>query len=521
MAITDYGAVFEPVAPSPVEMFLGFQQLGAQKAALKAKKELSAAEKQKQADEAFQKAMKPLEDMKVNTGYTDPNPDAMVNSMVKDTTTEAQKMYAAGKPDAEVRAYLSGKMRDISSMHNWFVNSRKSLEDQLATIKPADGIDVNRLRDLATLDMLYVDDGNGGKRLRKPSEIEDVNGLLPKVMSRHADKLIVNNKAGLYNMPEDGVFSEDMKLLRMGDGRLKYGKASASYNKLYQDVVKTGDYDVKIVTRAEPIVMNGEPVLGKDGQPVMGLPQEAYLDFISNPGRMIEVEKEVLSRMRDERAKVKADAMKQAGEQMDRLYGMSLSKMPSGRRLKLQREIANNIESDMQQPNEEVIRQQVAYDLADKYIAKKGVKRDEIRDPSVRNTTVVNVQAKEPVPYQDVYQQISDIADQNNGYVPFVNMPSETQAYILKMANNVARKNPKNDKDQFTQADVFISKDKDGNLYLYNNATKKVISPITREFINSAFNNSVQQKKEILKDQKKPEPAPKKETKSKWDKYAD
>lgn len=468
--ITPFGAIFEPNVPSPMETYAYFKDQKNQDTALAIQKKLAAAKAEKDADEAYQKEIKPLTDFKTNTGYTNPEPDALVNQKIKDIQAAAEKMYRTeGKSVSDVGLFINNSLRDVNSTHNWYKNAREALDKQLETIKEKDGVDVNKIRELGTLELLYVDDGKGGKRLRTANEMEDVSGILPKILSKHADKLTVKNEATLFNMPDDGVYDQEHTKLKTADGRIVKGTASAVFNKLYQDVIKTDDNDVKIITKAIPAEKNGNPVLNSKGRPVMVLPPEAYIDFISNPGRMVKVEQLTKKKMEEENKKMEIDALSAANDQLALRYGMSLKSIPAAKRLKMAKDLAGQLLSIQDKPDEEVVRQQAAFELADTYIAKKGVKVNPDKIPirvSVGGSGGGSTKPTEETVFVNAYKELEDGLGPNGkgALSDFENAVAPILDYVRKVAGKKPSKLIGQAPQEFDVFDINVYS-KDGGLY--------------------------------------------------------
>jgi hypothetical protein len=504
MAITPFGAVFDNNIPSPMESYVYFNTLKQKQEDKKLQQKILDAKAAQEADENYQKAIKPLTEFKVNTGYADPRPDLVLTEKVKSIQQQAADMYKNKKSTAEVGQFIQNSLLDLNNQHNWYKNARETYDQQLATIKPTDGLDVNKLRELGTLEMLYTDDGKGGKRFRQPNETMDVNNLVTKVLSKHADKINVNNKAALFNMPEDSDYSEDLKKLLTGDGRVVYGNASGRYNKLYQEVKQLPNHDVAVTTRAVPAERNGEVITGKDGKPVMILPQEAYIDFISNPGRMVEVEKEVKKQIAQEKQELEYEATRKAGKELDLIYGSKLKEMPAAQRLALQKKTKQDFLTAADEPDEELIRQRAAYQLADKYIAKRGIKRNEIRDPSIRHTTVVNMKEKEEPVINNVFDKISDIAkDRKGGRIELNELGPTENEIIMGYIHKAEKKQSFGKTDDYMASEVSISVDDGGDMSIIRNSDGKRLMKLDRVAVNRKANSGSQKVVEqVLKDDK-------------------
>jgi hypothetical protein len=409
MAITPYGATLENNLPSPWEIYSDSRTNRARNEAIAGQGRMAKIKEMEAANKAYDEATKPLNQFKANTGYADPKPNLILNQQAQELQKKAAEMYKSGKDPKEIEIFIQNSVRDLDSQHNWYKDARESLDKQLQTIKSGDGIDVNKLRELAITDLLYVDDGKGGKRQRTAAEMEDVGGLLPKVMRKYAEAIPITDKAGLYNFKDDAAYGQDLKKVLTGDGRVVYGNASGNYNSLYQEVQQGKDFGVNVKTRAVDAEKNGEVITDKKGNTIKVLPTEAYLDFVSAPGRMIEVEKETRKRVKEERGQSEFEAMREAGNELSSMYGSKWREMPAAKRLSLQRNLQKQILETDGGPDEEIIRQKVAYELADKYVPKKGIKINEIRDPSIKitNNSGGKSSKDEKVNINDVYRNMA------------------------------------------------------------------------------------------------------------------
>ena len=206
----------------------------------------------------------------------------------------------------------------------------------------------------------------------------DPNKVLTQAMSKNANALYVKNPEKLYDFPADNTMKSDFKYIETRDGRKVYGSATVPYNTLFQDVVETKSGKYNVVTKSVPLERNGEVVTDEKGKPVKALPLEAYTAFVSDPGRMWQLNKSVNDRLAYIKKNNEVTAQMQAGKEMNRLYGDKLKSMLAAQRLSLKRQIKDRILQDIDEPDEEVIRQQVAYELADKNIPKREVQVNEL-----------------------------------------------------------------------------------------------------------------------------------------------
>lgn len=474
------------------------RQKAMQQAADQKRKELELQQRQ-EAEKRFMDVMKPLNEYRVNTGYTDPTPDGVVTDGVRSLQEEAVKMYKSGKSPAEVSMFIQSGLKNVDAQQNWFKNAKSALDEQISTIGKDSGIDPNRLRELGLLELITVPDGKGGRRRRMPGEMDDVSGIVTKIMDEHPDKITVDLQRA-YDIKADSDFSSDYKTLRLADGRVTSGKASVRYNPTYQDVKQMNDKSVQIVTKSAPATINGEEITGPDGKPIMVLPQDAYMEFVSNPGRRMHLSQEFSKLKQEQEDAVAADAKRRASEEINMMYGMKLKDMPASRRLRMVNDLQQKYIETADRLPDEVLRQKAAFNLADRHIQKRSVKTD--GDAAIRITNNYGKQtaAKDPVDYVDVYKRINDAID--NGFdvgngikgigLADANLPTETMTHFMNQAKTLLPGK------QFTYADLNLVR-VNNKLYIYN-SDNNLRMPIDEYFTNARFNTTQKARDEIRKD---------------------
>lgn len=530
--VTPFGSVFnQPSIPSGMESYAYFQQQKQQKLALEQQKKLAEQKARQEADQELVKFVKPLQELKTTTGFTDRAPEAYMTAQVQEAQKKATEMYRAGRPASEVSAYIQNTVRGVDGMRNWLTNSQAALEQQIATLSKDSGLDPAKLRELGTTELLYVDDGKGGKRLRTPDEMSDVTNILPAILEKHADKINVTDRDKLYDLPADAEHRNDYKSVMTFDGRKVYGTASGKYNSIYQEVTRDMDNDIVYVkTKGLPLFKGDEPVLGPDGEEIIVLPTEAYRHFISNPGRMVELGKEVKKKKAELMQRYEFEAGQKASEELNYRYGLKLKDMPAAKRLKMKDDLKKQYLETMDIPDDEVIRQQAAYELADKNIRKGNINVNELRDPAKITINSGGGSSrgsgtKPDVDYNDVYSRIKSAIENfkpNGGFmfdpggkftgqkkVPMTqaDVPTEVMTHFMAQAK-MLKPQEKFDVDQ-----MFFEMDDNGNLFVTEPEFSGLKMPINDFFTNVKFNNTVAQRKEISEDTKKkqgstPAPAP-------------
>jgi len=102
-------------------------------------------------------------------------------------------------------------------------------------------------------------------------------------------------------------------------------------------------------------------------------------------------------------------------------------------------------------------------------------------------------QAEGGTPIRDVYGEIMSAASKKaaNKGVPLNELSGTAQSQILKTVNATTG-------GGYTQADVFVMRDKNGNLVVIDDATKKIITPITYEDINVPLQPSAKGKGAVI-----------------------
>jgi len=490
--ITPYGAVLEQNTPSPWEVLKQGDEMGLKDQAVRIKRAELAAKLRKDADDNHERLTKPLREYKINTGITGTDqvkPDLVVGKKAEETMAAVEKMYREGKSDSEINQYVAASVRDLDVLQNSFKNGMSDLEKQLATVKEGDGVDQNKVRDLMTLELLG----------RKPGA--DNGNLLIDVLKKYPDALNVNNAGKLYDFPKDSVPNTDYYKAKGSDGTIGFRQIQTKYNGRYQELRQNPDYSFEVVTKSEPATIGGKEV--------KVLPEDAYIDFTSNIGRKVELEKGVKRELGTIKKQYEYDALRQASNQLDQKYGMSLKSIPVAKRLSMQKDLANQILSTMEVPDEEVVRRKVAFDQADERITKEPVNAQQSRNPNYSYRTTINTGDKTKV-YNPVYQKIVGAADAT-GNIPMSSLNGSIQEYIIKKVNNIAPGSGSRIWDKsFRQGDVKLKKEADGTVNIYDKQSGQVIAPLEQVQIDEDFNNTAPQRQEIIKDNPNgPKPPPK------------
>lgn len=504
--ITPYGAVLENNVPSPFESYQYFDQVGQRKAALELQRRELQRKAQQDAAEAYKNLIKPIADFKSDSGYFDVN--KALNNAAITAQQKAAEMIAQKKGTGEVGAFVTQTVKELDTLQKYYKDASPILEKQIT--EAGKTFDPNTLRDIATVEMLYTDDGKGGRRLRTANELMDPNKVLTQAMSKNANALYVKNPEKLYDFPTDNTMKSDFKDIETRDGRKVYGSATVPYNTLFQDVVETKSGKYNVVTKSVPLERNGDVITDEKGKPLKALPLEAYTAFVSDPGRMWQLNKSVNDRLADIKKNNEVTAQMQAGKEMNQLYGDKLKSMPAAQRLSLQRQIKDRILQDIDEPDEEVIRQQVAYELADKNIPKREVQVNEMRDPSVRVINVNNSSSgkdSEIIP-RDVFTNIKNKV--GNKELSATEVGTDAM-YVLKLIKSMGYKKTFKEAGQTKQIDYTPGevklKEEGGQLYALFDGNKL---PIVPDDVNAPA-NSVKQEQELLKNKNKNTntPAPK------------
>ena len=372
--ITPYGAVFgESNLPSAMESYDYFQQKKQREKLTDIEQRKLALKEKQDADENFIKALKPVMDFKSTTGFSSVTPDAIVTNDAKALQVEASSMYKEGKSPTEVALFINDGMQKINLKHGWFKGAQEQLSKEIGTIDKS-GLDVNRIKQLGEAYILQN---------MKPGE--QVAGILPKILDHYGDAIPVNSSAA-FNIKSDEPFSMEYKSVKSGDGTVSSGVANTKYNPLYQEVSMDKDKSVSVQTKKVPAMVNGKQATDVEGNPVFVLPEEAYHDFVnSNPARMVEVAKLTKKLKADQEQKLESWANKQTESVIKSQYPDSeWLKIPFAKRQKIREGIKKSqLDGSVAIPDDEVIRQQAAYQLADKYVPKNQVGINKVKDPTI------------------------------------------------------------------------------------------------------------------------------------------
>lgn len=99
----------------------------------------------------------------------------------------------------------------------------------------------------------------------------------------------------------------------------------------------------------------------------------------------------------------------------------------------------------------------------------------------------------EEIPVRDVYGEIMGKAATKapNKGVPLNELSGTAQSQILKTVNATTG-------GGYTQADIFVMKDRNGNLVAIDDATKQIITPLTYEDINVSLQPGAKEKRVVI-----------------------
>lgn len=504
--ITQYGAVLENNVPSPFESYQYFDQVGQRKAALELQRREQLRKEKEAAAAAFKSAVKPIDDFRADSGRFDIN--KFINSQLESAKKNAEKMQLEGKGNGEITNYVIKEAKRLDALQKYYKDGMPIIEKQIAELDKR--FDPNTLRDLASSEMAYVDDGKGGKRLRNEDELPDPSKILNQITTKIPEALVPKNRFDMYNFPSDTPVGFDADRVMQGDGRITRGRVTGSYNGLFQEYKKVGDGKWEVVTRSIPLERDGEVIKDEKGQPIKALPLEAYETFIQDPGRLWELNKTVKEKLAGIKKNNEEVAEREALFKIKKMAESNIDfvRMTPSQKMVLQNKIKDRILQDMDEPDEEVIRQQAAWELADKNINRKPLQNN-TKEPSVSNSTTVNMGGKkdEIIP-RDVFTNIKNKV--GNKELSATEVGTDAM-YVLKLIKSMGYKKTFKEAGQTKQIDYTPGevklKEEGGQLYALFDGNKL---PIVPDDVNAPA-NSVKQEQELLKNKNKNTntPAPK------------
>jgi len=163
------------------------------------------------------------------------------------------------------------------------------------------------------------------------------------------------------------------------------------------------------------------------------------------------------------------DALSAANDQLALRYGMSLKSIPAAKRLKMAKDLAGQLLSIQDKPDEEVVRQQAAFELADTYIAKKGVKVNPDKIPirvSVGGSGGGSTKPTEETVFVNAYKELEDGLGPNGkgALSDFENAVAPILDYVRKVAGKKPSKLIGQAPQEFDVFDINVYS-KDGGLY--------------------------------------------------------